>query len=100
MDIKLIIGGEEKQFATPFISGRMLKETIRLASAIDTDNADEKMIDTMVDYVVRLYGNQFTMDQMYDGIASDVLIPCFIDSITKVTGQLNVKMEKFKDPNV
>lgn len=99
MDISLIINGAEKKFSAPFIPARMLKETFKLSKELETKDPDETMIDTMVNYIVKLFGKKFTDDQLLDGMASDQLIPTFTNCITQVTGQLNEKLEPLQDPN-
>ena len=97
MKIELIIEGEDKTFSSPFISGRVLKTTMSLAN--QTKAVDETFIDEMADYIVMVYGKQFTSDQLLDGISSDALIPKFQEIIQSVTGQLGVKLVPLQDPN-
>ena len=97
MKIDLIIGGETKTFSSPFISARVLKDTIAKANSIK--EIDETLIDEMVDYIVKVYGNQFTADDLLDGIASDQIIPTFQNTLDTVTGDLDKKLVPLKDPN-
>lgn len=102
MKINIRIEGNDKEFTPPFVSARMLKETIKMGKIADANNPDEDMIDTMANYIVKLFGNQFTVDQLYDGIASDKLIPFFLECVKEVLGNLNLKMNELQNvsPNV
>jgi len=100
MNIVLVIGGESKTFSPPFISGRMLKETISMSNSEQIKVVDGTLIDTMAEYIVKIYGHKFTEDELLDGIASSALIPTFQATIEGVTGKLNGKLEKLQDPNV
>lgn len=90
---------EEKTFMPPFISARMLKDTIKLQDSVNTDEPDDKMIDEIADYIVKIYSKQFTIDQLLDGIAADQLVQTFMDCVKEVCGKLGSKMEQFKGPN-
>jgi hypothetical protein len=39
-----------------------------------------------MDYIVELFGNQFTRDELYDGLASKNLIPTITECINEVVG--------------
>lgn len=45
--------------------------------------------------MVELFNNQFTIDDIYDGVPADKLIPTILDCINKVVGTVG----KDKDPN-
>lgn len=66
MKIKLLIGNEEKTFTAPFVSARKLKETFSLSNKVQ-NGFDETIMDEIATYLVNIYGNQFTMDELYDG---------------------------------
>lgn len=99
MKIKLMVKGVEKTFSAPFISARKLKETIQLES-LKMDTMDEKIIDIMANYIVSIFGKQFTVDDLMDGIPSDDLIPKFTECVATVTGNLNKKLGELNSPNV
>jgi len=42
----------------------------------------------LIDYVVELFANQFTRDDVYDGLASKDLIPTITKCINEVVGQV------------
>ena len=97
MKIDLVIEGKVTTFSSPFISGRVLKDTIALANS---QLSEGSIIDEMAGYISMVYGKQFTADDVLDGIASDSLIPTFQSTLEGVTGKLNEKLEKLQDPNV
>ncbi|MCY9198929.1 hypothetical protein MOE86_20075 [Bacillus atrophaeus] len=86
MQLTLRINGEDKTFSTPFIKGRMLREAIKLSKNTNFDDLSEESLDSLVNYVVRVYDNQFDLDTFYDGIASDELISTISDTIQGVVG--------------
>jgi hypothetical protein len=99
MKLNLIIAGKPKDFVAPFISARALKTTIKLANLFDADNITEDSFDVIVEYIVNLYGKQFTMDELYDGISSEELISTFMECVNEITGQLTKKLNSISDPN-
>lgn len=101
LKIDLVIDGESKTFLAPFISARILKNTIKQFGDSDA-KTDEGTIDDMVNYIVDIFGKQFTYDQFLDGTSGDTLVPKFTECIQAVTGNLNDKMNQIADesPNV
>ena len=91
MNINLKINGKDKTFTTPFVSARMLRETMAMAS-LDGNNLDASLIDTMAEYIVKLFGNQFTLDDFYDGYPADKVISTFTEYMQQITGTLENKV--------
>lgn len=96
MEIVLLINDEEKTFVAPFISGRKFRKTIEMQKKFRGD-MDEKTLDSMVDFVVDIFGNQFSRDQFYDGIAANKLISTVTDCINEVVGSASLALGV--DPN-
>jgi hypothetical protein len=88
MDILLKIDGKDKTFTTNFISARMLRRTIEVAQGVNFDNISPEELDKLIDYIVELFDNQFTRDDVYDGLASKDLIPTITKCINEVVGQM------------
>ncbi|WP_250629095.1 phage tail assembly chaperone G [Bacillus subtilis] len=93
MQITLLIDGEEKVFSAPFIKGRMLREAIKLSKTSNFDDLDVGDLDNLVDYVVRVYDGQFSLDEFYDGISSEKMISTISDTIQGVVGTVNAGVE-------
>ena len=74
-EIKLIINGEEKTFTQPFVSGRILRNTIEHDEKLQ-ENANQepfdrtKDLDLCAEYVSLVFNDQFTADQFIDGLPS------------------------------
>lgn len=94
MQITLMIDGEEKVFQAPFVKGRMLREAIKLSKSSNFDDLDVEDLDALVGYVVRVYDEQFDIDQFYDGISSEKLIPTITETIQQVVGTVAVPNEQ------
>lgn len=97
MEIKLQIKGKEKTFATPFISGRMVRKTIEINEKFDLNNIKLETLDTLVDYVVDIYGNQFTRDDYYDGISAHKLLTTIMETAKQINARV---MSGEEDPNI
>jgi hypothetical protein len=100
MELKLNINGLDTTFVTPFLSARKLRETIVISEKLQKEEMTPEQVDTMADYVVDIFGNKFTRDQLYDGLASNELLPTITNCISTVMGNLNTKVEALADPNV
>ncbi|ADU95287.1 MULTISPECIES: phage tail assembly chaperone G [Anoxybacillaceae] len=95
MKITLFINGEEKTFTVPFVKARMFRRALEITKKYDLNDVDVETLDVLVSYVVELFNNQFTIDDIYDGVPADKLIPTILDCINKVVGTVG----KDKDPN-
>ncbi|MDO3680432.1 phage tail assembly chaperone G [Paenibacillus ehimensis] len=85
MEIVLRVEGEEKTFTQDFVSGRIFRKTLEMQKKIEGD-IDVSTLDLLVDYVVELFGKQFTRDDFYDGIEAKRLIPTIVGCIQSVVG--------------
>lgn len=88
MDIKLLIDGKEKTFVSDFISARMLRRTLEISKKVNFNDMKAEELDTMVDFIVELFKDKFTRDDVYDGLSSNELIPTITRCITEVVGEI------------
>lgn len=93
LKITLNIKGEEKTFTPTFISGRVFRNTLKLAK-IDVNKVDENMSDEFAKYICDVFGNKFTIDEFYDGIDAREILPTFLNCIKEITGQIEQKTPK------
>lgn len=98
LSIKLIIDGKEKVFTTSFISGKKLRRTLEISDKIGK-SLTPKDLDEMVEYEVDLYEKQFTVDQYYEGIESNVILRKVLEDVNNVINGLSTKMESIKEKN-
>ncbi|MEH7458522.1 hypothetical protein V7183_15235 [Bacillus sp. JJ1127] len=67
MKLTLQIDGEKKTFNMPeFIPARLIRQAPELADI--PNNPGPEDMDKMVQYVTKVYGQQFTVDQYWDGV--------------------------------
>ena len=97
MQITLNINGEDKSFTAPFVNARKLRETIAMSAKMQGQAQDETMIDNMVNYIVDIFGNQFTSDNFYDGYAADKVLETFNNCVLEVTGKLANKTQQLAE---
>ncbi|HEQ3553590.1 phage tail assembly chaperone G [Bacillus subtilis] len=91
MQITLRVKGENQTFTNTFIPGRMLREAIQLSKETNFNELSEESLDSLVDYVVRVFDNQFSRDTFYDGIAAPEMIETISNVIQGVVGTATVK---------
>ena len=89
MEIVLKINGKDKTYTAGFISARMVRKTIEVSKEVTFDNILPEELDKLMDYIVELFGNQFTRDELYDGLASKNLIPTITRCINEVVGEVS-----------
>ena len=89
MEIVLKKDKKDKTYTTDFISARMVRRTIEVSSGVNFENISPEELDKLVDYIVELFSNQFTRDDVYDGLSSRELIPTITKCINEVVGGLS-----------
>jgi len=88
MELILKKDKKEKTYTTGFISARMVRRTIEVSQGVDFDNISPEELDKLIDYIVELFDNQFTRDDVYDGLQSKDLIPTITKCINEVVGEM------------
>lgn len=83
MQITLQVETKKRTYTPKFVSGRMFRRTLEVSKVLQNGLGEDEL-DAAVDYIVELYGNQFTRDELYDGIAAQELIPTIRKSINSV----------------
>lgn len=90
MDIKL----GEKIYSTGSIKAKMVRKSVEIAEKTNFNELKVKDLDTLVDFIVELFGGKFTRDDVYDELDADKLIPTLLDCISGVTGGMSAKLEQ------
>lgn len=90
MNITLKINNEEKIFSSGFVSTRKLKKALALTKDMDkiTTNADAAF-DILAEFILELYNNQFTIDELLDGYPANEFFKKAISDLEKIVGDFN-----------
>ena len=84
-----------KTYIAPAPKARMVRKAIELTEKTNFKDMKATEFDNLVGFVVNLYGNQFTIDDVYDGLDANKLLPIILDCINKVVGSVGAKLEQF-----
>ncbi|MDF1510825.1 tail tube protein [Bacillus phage vB_Bacillus_1020A] len=90
MKIELIVDGENKTFAVPFVKGRILRRALKLNKLLEgKTQLDDETIDNLAEFVCEVFENQFTVDELLDGLPLKGMLPklqgTLVDVITEAT---------------
>lgn len=94
MQITLMIEGKEKTFESGFIPARMVRETISVAKGMNLNNLEPEELDRLVGFIVKVFGKQFTIDDVYDGLEAKHLMKEIERCLTEVVGTLEPARKK------
>ena len=94
MKLVLKINNIDKTFESPFISARKLRKTMEIGQKISSGKIGVDAIDDLLSYIVDIFGNQFTLDEAYDGLASNKIMSTTVECINEVTGKLGESLEE------
>lgn len=76
IEIELEINGEIKRFVCTKVKGILLRKTVSVIKVFtDMDKGmNEENLDKLVDYMVDVFGKQFTREEFYNGVELDDVI--------------------------
>lgn len=85
---------DEKIFVAPAAKARMVRRAVEITENVNFNDLTTEALDSLVEFVVDLYGKRFTIDDVYDGLDSIELIPTLLNCITSVTGGMSAKLDQ------
>lgn len=86
---------EEKIYVAPAPRARMVRNAIEIVEKTNFNNLTTEEFDNLVRYIVDLFGKQFTLDDIYDGLSAEELMPTIMKCLNTVTGNVGAKLEEF-----
>ena len=91
--MQIILG--EKTYVAPSAKARMVRKAIEISQNVNFNKLTPEELDVLVQFVVDIFGNKFTIDSVYDGLDADKLISTITECIQGVVGGTAAKIEEF-----
>lgn len=85
---------EDKTYVMPSPKARMVRKAIEITEKTNFDELKASDLDVLINYIVDLFGKQFTIDDVYDKLEASKLIPTLMECINRVVGTMGGKLEK------
>lgn len=79
MKLTLLIDGKEKIFTTGFVSSMFYRKLLEYDQTIDYTDMGLDDYDEIVGFVCRVFGDQFTTNEFYEGLPSYNLNKTLLD---------------------
>ena len=99
MKVVLRIEGQEKEFVQSFVAGRMFRKTLEIQKKL-TERLTPELLDEFVQYSVDLFGNQFTLEEFYDGVDARVIVETILGFVNEIiNGASEAVGADSSDPN-
>lgn len=92
MKITLLINKEERIFEAPFISARKLKKALEISEEVQKGFTIEVM-DITAKFMVDVYGNQFTEDELLDGFEGPKYFEKVLEDMSAVLSGFSEKVK-------
>lgn len=94
--------GEEKTYnSLSFLGAKYHRKALELIMETHHEAPFPDELDNLVDFIVEVYGNQFTADEFYEGFPSDQLNDKISETLYEVRGisysEVKKAMEKAKE---
>jgi hypothetical protein len=90
MQIKL----NDKTYKLKKIKALMVRKSIEITESIDFNKITTKDLDTLIDFIVDLYGNEFTREDVYEGLEAKELLPTIKETMDSVVNGINAEVSK------
>lgn len=87
-----IILGDKTYVAKP-AKARMFRQAIEINEKIDFSNLKTEGLDELIGFVCSIYGDQFTIDDVYDGLDAGELVSTLSKSISGIASGVTEKLE-------
>ncbi len=88
--------GKKKTFQSGPVLMRSMREFLELQTRINLNSMDADELDEFVGFVCRVFGNQFTIDDFYDGMPVDKLNTFSQTFALEIMGAKGVKTDEKK----
>ena len=89
---------DKKTYVSHPPKARMVRKAIEISQNVNFNKLTPEELDVLVQFVVDIFGNKFTIDSVYDGLDADKLITTITECIQGVVSGTAAKIEEF--PNV
>ncbi|MGN8647884.1 phage tail assembly chaperone G [Gracilibacillus sp. HCP3S3_G5_1] len=100
MQLTLYINEKEKIYDIGFVSGLHFRKVNEFDETIDYSDISIEEMDKLVGFVCDVYGNQFDINEFYEGIPSHQVISTITDVFVRVrTGKTPEELEKESKEN-
>lgn len=74
-----------KTFFMSKVKGRIYRKSLELRELLkeveETQELTPTQLDEMMNFIVFAFGHQFTLDELYDGVELEELIPLFTETV-------------------
>ncbi|MGG3798988.1 phage tail assembly chaperone G [Metabacillus fastidiosus] len=89
LTLVLKIEGQDKRFVSPsFIKGALFRQATKIASVIENTAEENFDLDTTLQFVCDVYGNQFDIDQLENGIDARTMMKTLYAVVNFVVGNV------------
>ena len=86
---------ELKTFKTKKIMSRLVVEALEVQADVNSKDFGPESLHRLADFACDAYANQFTRDQLYDGLESRLLIPTLQETMEGVINGVTKRIKKF-----
>jgi len=82
---------EDKTYFAPYLKARVVRSATELYENLEAGRATVKDLDMIVNFVVDLFGKQFTSDDIWDGLSQEEVTPVLMGIIANVINGVSEK---------
>lgn len=95
MNITLKLAGEDKTFSVFFIAAKYMRKSLQIRQSVNLSNLSVEDLDEISNFIVEVFDNQFTYEELWSGISYDEFIEVVVEGIFfyLMTGQKKKDVE-------
>lgn len=95
MQITLKFNDDNTKTFVADVRARAVREAMTLQKEVNFENMSVEDLDKLVNFTCNVYGKKFTLDELYDGLESDKLIPTLFEVVESVINGVTEKLDTF-----
>jgi len=84
MNIELHKNEQKQTFTQFFVSAKFMRKALELRKDMNLNNLSIEDLDTAVNFVVEVFDNQFTSEEVYEGISYEEIIDTVFENVFMV----------------
>jgi hypothetical protein len=84
-----MINDKEKTFVTGFVKARTFREMLSISKRMDLNDLSAEELDELVQLTCQVFDFQFSVDEFYDGLPTEEIVPTIVQVFQTINGTTN-----------
>jgi hypothetical protein len=87
MNLTLKINGEDKKFVSGFVPAILYRKVLEMNKRMNFNDLSPEEMDEIVELTRNMFNNEFTVDEFYNGLPVEELLPTMKNTFLTINGK-------------